>query len=407
VSSSQFPHEAIVVPCSSPNAYAVVRSLTPVGIRILALDHVPETPLRYSRRCRFRLCPDPGQSESRFVAALLEIAARMNEKPVVFPTQDLHTVVLCRHRVELEESVVFPFMDMDAALDCVDKRRMYPLAEGVGLLIPETHFPHEPNELLRMMPLLYRFPYVVKPAAKFEICEGMPCRNFEFYLKYGTKALRCRDTRELLSTFSDVWENGFSTVVQEEIEGPASTLWAIDFYASRDSLITGFHTGHKIRQLPSDFGTCTLGRSVEREGLLQTCSSLVKAIHFHGIGNVEFKERDGNLYFLEINPRPWQWLSLATVSGVNLPLLAYRDLLNLSAGEVPRQRRSVLWVDLRRDARHLRLFNGRSTSTERLGFLGWLRSVRLAKSEAISSMSDPFPLLAVAARKLARKIWRK
>jgi predicted ATP-grasp superfamily ATP-dependent carboligase len=50
---------------------------------------------------------------------------------------------------------------------------------------------------------------------------------------------------------------------------------------------------------------------------------------FHGISQVEFKldRRDGRFKLIEINPRLWQWHSLAEACGVNIPHIAYRDLL--------------------------------------------------------------------------------
>ena len=405
--SGTFSHPALVVPCSSPNAYGVARGLSRVGIHVVALDHTFETPLRYSRLFKFRLCPDPSDSEDGFVKALVDIAGEMKEKPIVFPTQDLHTLVLCRNHEELAQSVVFSFLDIDVALDCIDKRRMYPLAKAAGLCVPETHFPSDPDELLEILPSLGRFPYIVKPAAKFEIRAGKLCRNLRFYKTYRTKALRAKNQAELMDRFSDTWRNGFPTVVQEEIEGPATNLWAIDFYATKDSYVTAYHTGHKIRQFPSDFGTCTLGCSAMRGELVQLCSSLVKMIRFHGIGNVEFKEKNGRLYFLELNPRPWQWLHLATASGVNLPLLAYSDLFRVPVRLSVRQERSVVWVDLRRDTKHLKLSEGDSASTERLGLGKWLMSLRSTRIEAMSSLFDPFPLVAMVGGKLIRRILGK
>lgn len=405
--SRGFSHPALVVPCSSPNAYGVARGLSAAGIRVLGLDHTLETPLRYSRLLSFRLCPDPSDSETGFVKALLEIAGEAQERPVVFPTQDLHALVLCRHHAELAKSVIFSFIDTAAALDCIDKRRMYPRANAAGLLVPETHFPGSPEDLLRILPSLDKFPYIVKPAAKFEIRDNRLCQNLYFYSKYRTKALRAANRADLMDKFSDTWRSGFSTVVQEEIEGPARSLWAIDFYANRGSHIVAYHTGHKIRQFPSDFGTCTLGRSAMRSELLGLCSSLVKAIRFHGIGNVEFKEKDGRFYFLEINPRPWQWLHLATASGVNLPLVAYFDLLGLS-GTVPVcQKKSVVWIDLRRDIKHLRLPYKDLPSTERLGLLAWLTSLKDARTEAMSSLLDPFPFVKMVGCKFVRMFLRK
>ena len=54
----------------------------------------------------------------------------------------------------------------------------------------------------------------------------------------------------------------------------------------------------------------------------------LRGLGFHGISQVEFKRdpRDGRFKLMEINPRLWQWHGLAAACGVDLPLIAYRDL---------------------------------------------------------------------------------
>jgi D-aspartate ligase len=37
--------------------------------------------------------------------------------------------------------------------------------------------------------------------------------------------------------------------------------------------------------------------------------------------------RDGRFKLMEVNPRLWQWHSLAAACGVDLPYIAYRDLV--------------------------------------------------------------------------------
>jgi predicted ATP-grasp superfamily ATP-dependent carboligase len=303
----------------------------------------------------------------------------------------------------LKDQVLFSFMSEEVALDCVDKRRMYPVAQTCGLTVPETFLPVCSGDGTGDLSSFERFPCVVKPAAKFEMRNGRFCSNFGFYAVYQTKALRCQDKRELVRKFDDVREAGFTAIVQEEIQGSPRNLWAIDFYCSHDSVILGHHTGRKMRQYPSDFGTCTFGRSEKREELYSLCATLTKAIGFHGIGNIEFKERDGKLYFLEINPRAWQWLQMASASGVNLPLVAYSDMIGARGSMSHMElRKPVFWVDLRRDTKHIRWRDRRILGTGELSFLRWLNSVRHARVEAMSSLLDPLPLLVIVLRKFLR-----
>ena len=67
---------------------------------------------------------------------------------------------------------------------------------------------------------------------------------------------------------------------------------------------------------------CGSTRSVDR-GL-----ALLAAFAYTGISQVEFKRdpRDGRYKLMEVNARLWQWHGLAGACGVDVPLIAFRDL---------------------------------------------------------------------------------
>ena len=60
---------------------------------------------------------------------------------------------------------------------------------------------------------------------------------------------------------------------------------------------------------------------------------LLEAFGYYGLSQVEFKRdpRDGGFKLMEINPRLWQWHGLATACGVDLPRIAYDDLVGESS----------------------------------------------------------------------------
>jgi predicted ATP-grasp superfamily ATP-dependent carboligase len=265
-------------------------------------------------------------------------------------------------------------------------------AAVTGLPIPETRWPSTMSELEAILPELVRYPYIIKPAAKFEWRDGVPERNMGFFAAYGSKALRARDAGELRERFRDARGRGFTVLVQEEIEGPTERLTAVDFYADPRGRITAYHMGRKLRQFPSDFGTCTLGQSARVEGILPLCRRFVEAVGFWGIGNMEFKERDGVHFLMEINPRPWMWIQLATAAGVNLPHLAHLDLCGMPGPAEGRARAAGDWVDLRVDLLHLGRRNG-PVAREPVTFWRWLRSLSQVRVEARSTRADPAPVL--------------
>jgi predicted ATP-grasp superfamily ATP-dependent carboligase len=76
-------------------------------------------------------------------------------------------------------------------------------------------------------------------------------------------------------------------------------------------------------------GSARVGEAVWVEEVSEQGLALLRALDFHGISQVETKRdpRDGRYKLMEVNPRLWQWHSLAAACGVDLPWIAYRDLI--------------------------------------------------------------------------------
>ena len=79
---------------------------------------------------------------------------------------------------------------------------------------------------------------------------------------------------------------------------------------------------------PPGIGTCRIGEAVWVQEVVDAGLKLLRGLGFHGISQVEFKRdaRDGRFKLMEVNPRLWQWHGLAAACGVDLPVIAYRDL---------------------------------------------------------------------------------
>ena len=100
-----------------------------------------------------------------------------------------------------------------------------------------------------------------------------------------------------------------------------------------DGRALGVFCGRRLRQTPPGIGTCRVGEAVWVQEVVDDALTLLRAFGYRGISQVEFKRdpRDGRYRLMEINARLWQWHGLASACGVDLPLIAYRDL----TGEPP------------------------------------------------------------------------
>ena len=92
----------------------------------------------------------------------------------------------------------------------------------------------------------------------------------------------------------------------------------------------GLFCGRKLVQMPRGFGTCRVGEARWREDVgragARRCSrrSASTASRRPSSGSIP---RDGRFKLMEVNPRLWQWHGLARACGVDLPRIAYLDVL--------------------------------------------------------------------------------
>ena len=297
--------KAVVVDVGWVNGLAAIRSLGRAGIPVFAADH-RASPLGF--RSRYALpvtVPDPLADEDGFVDAIVRIGG----PAVVFPTHDPPLNALARHADRLD-GFLFPF-PVGARLEAIqDKRHQLETARAAGVDIPETLYPSTAAEAAGLP-----FPVLVKPQHP----DG-------FKRRFGTQAFRCETKKELDRAYANA--EPFGPMLQELVPGGDDELYSLGSYLRADGEPLGLFSGRKLKQVPPLVGTCRVGEAVWVQEVVDAGLRLLKALGFHGISQVEFKRdpRDGRFKLMEVNPRLWQWHALAAACGVDLPVIAYRDL---------------------------------------------------------------------------------
>jgi D-aspartate ligase len=285
---------AAVIDVGWVNGLAAIRSLGRAGIRVLAVDHRPSALGFRSKYAERLLSPDPFEDEHRFVNFVRALG-----EVVVFPTHDDSLNAVARYADDLEVRTPFPSWDVLERVQ--SKSAQLEEAQAAGVDIPVL----EPGT----------FPAIVKPD-----------RSVEFKRRYRRQAFRCETPAELEEAVARTEE--FGAIVQEFVPGGDDTLYTVGSYLDADGRALGLFCGRKLRQTPRGIGTCRVGEAVWVQEVVDAALTLLRAFGYTGLSQVEFKRdpRDGRFKLMEINPRLWQWHGLATACGVDLPLIAYRDL---------------------------------------------------------------------------------
>jgi predicted ATP-grasp superfamily ATP-dependent carboligase len=303
-------NNAVVVDVGWVNGLAAVRSLGRAGIRVLALDHRPSALGFRSRYAEPVRTPDP-QDEEAFVSFLAGLDV---ERAPVFATHDEPLNAIARAAERLGDRFLYPFPPWEVLARIQTKRGQLEAAEAAGIPVPRTAYPASAAEAREAAEGL-GLPVLVKPSST----EG-------FKRRFKRQAFRCDTLAEVEDAYAAA--EPYEPMVQEVIPGGDGELYTLGSYLRADGEPLGLFSGRKLRQTPPGVGTCRVGEAVWVEEVVESGLKLLRALGFHGLSQVEFKRdpRDGAHKLMEVNPRLFQWHGLAAACGVDLPLIAYRDL---------------------------------------------------------------------------------
>ena len=320
---------AAVVDVGWVNGLAAIRSLGRAGVHLFAVDHRRSALGFRSRYGEAVVVPDAVDDEEGFVDALRGLAARGGSPLVVFPTHDAPLNALARH---LDDAFLAPFPRWETLAAVQSKRSQLERAAAAGVDVPETRHPTSAAEARAAADEL-GVPVLVKPADPIG-----------FKRRFRRQAFRCETAAEVADAYARAEE--FTPMVQELVPGGDDRLYSVGSYLARDGRALGVFSGRKLRQTPPGVGTCRVGEAVWVDEIVDAALRLLRAFDFHGLSQVEFKRdpRDDRFKLMEINPRLWQWHGLAAACGIDLPRIAYADLVGEPPADATMDGRGKRWA---------------------------------------------------------------
>lgn len=369
---------------------AVARSLGRRGIPVRFLTHDHPLP-RFSRYVT-RSERWPGPNDPGAVEWLLQFGRRHRlDGWVLFAGGDAEVQLAARNHAAL--SAVFRLATPPWAITrwTVDKRLTHQYARDIGVHSPWSYYPQSRDDVAQVD---CRFPVVLKPTVHEQ-------RNAFTQ----AKAWRADDRETLIARFVEaaalVGEQAI--VLQELIPGSGERQFSYAALCDRGVPIASL-VARRTRQFPIDFGyTSTFVETIEQPEVEEAGCRILRSLEFSGLAEVEFKYdvRDGRYKLLDINARPWTWIGIGAVAGVDFPYLAWQ----LAQGETPmpvRGRSGARWMHLTRDlvaACHETWAGVGSLARYRNSFRQPLAFAAFAKDDPLPGLIE-LPL--VAARALSR-----
>ncbi|WP_435098815.1 carboxylate--amine ligase [Halarchaeum sp. P4] len=294
----------------------VARALAAHDVPVIALDRVGDgaAPLSdavdYAGEVTYPLDDREGWKED-----IEELAAVLKHDPVAFGCMD--EWVNAYAEVE-PEGVRLPFAAYDAVDAVLDKSSLYRLADDLGVPYPETVWLAETDaaEAVERLGL----PLVVKPARKREGEEVL-----------GTNVVEVETHDDLRDVVAEAERAGIEILAQEKVEATTGADRSLASYVPPSGEALGV-VGNAVVRHPQGYGTSCVVRTRDEPDIAARALDVIEAAGYWGISEAEFvhdAERD-EYVLLDVNTRPWKWISLPVAAGFDLPYAAYADAVGES-----------------------------------------------------------------------------
>ncbi|MGH2532208.1 MAG: carboxylate--amine ligase [Thermomicrobiales bacterium] len=360
---------------------AVARSLARRGVPVIGLDREPHgVALASNALVAAGACHDPISREADFIEDVLAIGRHLDQPAVLFGCMDEWVLALSAHRAELEGAFVFPFAEDEVVRRILDKSILYREASRTGIPIPrwiDTRGVDDERVLAEI-----GVPCILKPAAKRPFYDAFGVNLFVVEGEDDYRRRRQEGDR-------------FGMIAQEILPATHEDYFTVGAALAADGRALGTFVGQRLEISPPGYGTTCLARGVRQPDLEAHAVVFLRRLGYHGIAEVEFLRdpRDSAFKLLDVNTRPWKWVSLPIASGVDLPWLVYAEATGSPIDPVVR-RDDVVWVSLK-DYIPLRARGEAMQPVDPIGRDRWLRLIAGDLTDDITTAvfdpADPEP----------------
>jgi predicted ATP-grasp superfamily ATP-dependent carboligase len=301
----------IVTSAQERFALAAVRSLARAGYRVVAVADVKPAAGHWSRFPGERhLLVDARSDADAFVDGLAEIAG--GDKPLLLPGTDAALMAVSSRRERLEPYTTMGLPPHDAVDASTDKIRLQEASKRAGLAAPEAVVCVDAGEGVAAAGQL-GFPVVVKARRTFFDLDG------RIEMRGSAVAGDSADLERLVEGF------GSPFLVQRAISG---SVYSAAGVVIEEGLLS-FAAARYLRTFPAEGGNVAFGETiVPPPGLRDGVEQLLGELGWRGIFELELiRDEGGRFHAIDLNPRLYGSLALATAAGTPFAVIWCEHLL--------------------------------------------------------------------------------
>ncbi|WP_266077344.1 carboxylate--amine ligase [Haladaptatus caseinilyticus] len=321
LAETKFDRPPAIVCNAHVTGLSVARALSAHDVPVIAIDRNGNGVAPYSDAVDFAgQVTYPLDDRDGFREDVEALASELGHEPVAFPCMDEWVHAFAGTE---PEGVRLPFAGRETIDAVLDKESLYEKAAELDVPYPETYrmADTDPEDAAAALD----FPFVVKPALKREFEEAV-----------GTNVIEVADEEEFLDVVAMAEDAGINVMAQEKVDIETGRDCSLASYVPQEGDPVTFVGNARVRY-PQEFGTSCLVRQTDQPEIEGRALSILEETGYYGISESEFvydKSRE-EYVLLDINTRPWKWISLPVQAGADLPGAAYADTVGdeFEAGE--------------------------------------------------------------------------
>ena len=301
---------AIIIGIPNATSMGMCRSLGKYNIPIIFINIDDTDPLKSKYFNKIANIP-----KHNILSYLLESSDKFNQKPVIFPGADDVILLLDENKKLLSNYYHLMGTDTISMKKLIHKGDFYQIAKSIGnLSLPKTICLSK-NDFKGNSFDDLKFPCIIKSTMPAVI------KKSEYKIVY--------NKFESDNYIKDIINIADECLIQEYIDGPDSNNHGVLCYRSAHIDRSFFCMLKKIRMYPPIIGTSSFVKTVNISDRLSVgINEFLKSINFHGICDIDIKLKNNIYYIIEANYRAGETIYSSTISGLNLPWIAYMDTLN-------------------------------------------------------------------------------
>ena len=297
------------------NTYSVARAFyEQYQVKSFVFGKYPSGPSFNSRITVYT--PDPKiETDEGFLEIVNAFARKHEEKKIVLVgCGDSYVALISKHKAELAENIIAPYIDYELMNSLQMKETFYKLCDKHGIDYPGTII------------------YDASMGLDFEMNFGYPCilkpsngiRYWECPFATQKKVYTIHDRAELEGAIRDIYGAGYDDklIIQDMIPGNDEFMRVLTSYSDRNGKVKMMCLGHVLLEehTPHGLGNHAVIITEPNEELMGRVKNLLEDLHYVGYSNfdIKFDSRDGKFKFFEINTRQGRSNYYVTGSGFNV-----------------------------------------------------------------------------------------